>query len=72
VRLRAPRYTEDQRAAWLELLEREGRNRDVYAFAKHEGVPAGDPFTGVGLAEWLHARSGAGVAAGASDAARPR
>ncbi len=25
----------------------------VYAFAKHEGLEAGDPFGGVGLAEWL-------------------
>jgi uncharacterized protein YecE (DUF72 family) len=53
VRLRAPRYDEDQRAEWLALLEREGERRDVYAFAKHEGVPAGDPFAGVGLAQWL-------------------
>lgn len=53
VRLRADRYDIAQRDAWRRLLEAEGRKRDVYAFAKHEGVAAGDPFTGVGLAQWL-------------------
>jgi uncharacterized protein YecE (DUF72 family) len=53
VRLRGERYDERSRAAWLELLQSEAESRDVYAFAKHRDVPAGDPFTGVGLAEWL-------------------
>jgi uncharacterized protein YecE (DUF72 family) len=61
VRLRSSRYDEDQRAGWLSLLRREAERRDVYAFAKHEGVPAGDPYAGVGLAEWLvaHSKDGA-------------
>jgi uncharacterized protein YecE (DUF72 family) len=53
VRLRSERYTEDQREGWRALLEREARRRDVFAFAKHRDVPAGDPLTGVGLAQWL-------------------
>lgn len=53
VRLRAPNYSTEARNAWLELLCREAADRDVYAFAKHEGVPAGDPHAGVGLAQWL-------------------
>jgi uncharacterized protein YecE (DUF72 family) len=53
VRLRANRYTEAERAGWLALFEREAQRRDVYAFAKHRDVPADDPFTGVGLAQWL-------------------
>jgi uncharacterized protein YecE (DUF72 family) len=53
VRLKASRYAERARDNWLALLRDEGRRRDVYAFAKHEGVPAGDPCTGVGLAQWL-------------------
>jgi uncharacterized protein YecE (DUF72 family) len=57
VRLRAEHYTEEQRARWLALLHREAGGRDVYAFAKHEGVPAGDPYAGVGLAQWLAANS---------------
>lgn len=57
VRMRADRYTEAQRAGWLELLRREAEKRPVYAFTKHEGTPADDPLTGVGLASWLAARS---------------
>lgn len=53
VRLRAERYSPDARDGWRELLLRESAARDVFAFAKHEGVPAGDPLTGVGLAAWL-------------------
>ncbi len=53
VRLRAERYEPAARDGWRALLQREAAARDVYAFAKHEGVPAGDPFAGVGLAEWL-------------------
>jgi uncharacterized protein YecE (DUF72 family) len=57
VRLRADRYSSAEREGWRELLEREAAVRDVYAFAKHKGVPAGDPHTGVGLAEWLASAS---------------
>lgn len=53
VRLRAERYTAEARDGWRDLLDREAQTREVFAFAKHEGVPAGDPFTGVGLASWL-------------------
>ncbi len=56
VRLRAERYTDRQRERWLELLEREGRQRDVFVFSKHEGIPAGDEYGGVGLAQWLRER----------------
>ncbi|MFN2587861.1 MAG: DUF72 domain-containing protein [Actinomycetota bacterium] len=55
VRLRTDEYAPDQREAWKELLLSEGRRRDVFAFAKHEGIPAGNPFGGVGLAKWLAA-----------------
>jgi uncharacterized protein YecE (DUF72 family) len=53
VRLRTERYTPEARAGWLELLNREAQTRDVFAFAKHEGIPADDPYGGVGLAQWL-------------------
>jgi uncharacterized protein YecE (DUF72 family) len=53
VRLRADHYTEEQRERWLSLLRREAEQRDIYAFSKHKDVPANDPFTGAGFAEWL-------------------
>ena len=54
VRLRNGVYSDAQRAAWMDLLVRESRERDVYAFVKHEdGEPAGFSDRGVGLAEWL-------------------
>ncbi len=53
VRLRADRYDEDTRDEWLGLLRREAATRPVLAFAKHEGIPPGDPFAGIGLAEWM-------------------
>jgi uncharacterized protein YecE (DUF72 family) len=53
VRLRAGAYDDASRRGWRDLLEREAADRPVFAFAKHEGVPAGDPHAGVGLAEWL-------------------
>jgi uncharacterized protein YecE (DUF72 family) len=53
VRLRADRYTAEQRDAWLDLLTREAGRRDVYAFAKHRDVVSDDPFTGAGFAKWL-------------------
>ena len=56
VRLRAPHYDDAAREGWVELLQREATERPVYVFSKHEGVPAGDPHAGVGLAQWLNAR----------------
>jgi uncharacterized protein YecE (DUF72 family) len=58
VRLRADRYSAEARDGWRALLEREAASRPVFAFAKHEGLEAGDPFGGVGLAEWLVAQAG--------------
>jgi uncharacterized protein YecE (DUF72 family) len=58
VRLRSDRYSTEARDGWRDLLEREAAGRPVYAFAKHEGLEAGDPFGGVGLAEWLVAVDG--------------
>jgi uncharacterized protein YecE (DUF72 family) len=59
VRLRADRYADDQREDWYSLLAKEADRRPVYAFAKHKDVPAGDPHTGIGFAEWLADRAGA-------------
>lgn len=53
VRLRTEEYEDAERQRWTELLLSEGGQRDVFAFAKHEGIPAGNPFGGVGLAKWL-------------------
>jgi uncharacterized protein YecE (DUF72 family) len=53
IRLRTDRYSEEKRSAWLSLLQAEASARDVFCFAKHEGIPAGDPLGGVGLAGWL-------------------
>jgi uncharacterized protein YecE (DUF72 family) len=61
VRLRADRYSAASRDGWLALLREESGHRPVYAFARHEGLPAGDPLTGVGLAEWLALRQRVGV-----------
>jgi uncharacterized protein YecE (DUF72 family) len=57
VRLRTERYSPEARAGWLELLQKEASERVVFAFAKHEGIPADDPFGGVGLAQWLVAQT---------------
>ena len=62
VRLRGEDYSPQTRAAWLALFEREAADRPVYVFAKHEGVPAGNPFAGVGMAQWM--AEAAGVPAG--------
>lgn len=53
VRLRAERYSDAARDGWRALLDKESATRDVYAFAKHEGIPAADPYGGIGLAQWL-------------------
>jgi uncharacterized protein YecE (DUF72 family) len=60
VRLRAERYSRATRAAWLDLLRAEAERRTVYAFARHEDLPAGDPLAGVGMAAWMAARLRAG------------
>lgn len=57
VRLRTERYSPEARAGWLTLLQREATERDVFAFAKHEGIPAEDEFGGIGLAQWLCRRA---------------
>jgi uncharacterized protein YecE (DUF72 family) len=53
VRLRVERYSEEQRAAWLDKLQKEAVERHVYVFVKHESGPANDPLGGVALARWL-------------------
>ena len=58
VRLRADRYSPEAREGWWRLLQGEARRRDVLVFAKHEGVPADDELTGVGLARWIRHRAG--------------
>lgn len=63
VRLRADAYDDASRRGWRDLLEREAAGRPVFAFAKHEGIPAGNPHAGVGLAEWLVAGGQAEAAA---------
>jgi uncharacterized protein YecE (DUF72 family) len=57
IRLRAERYTDAQRDRWLDLLSKEATTRDVFAFTKHEGTPADDPYAGLGLARWLFAQT---------------
>jgi uncharacterized protein YecE (DUF72 family) len=53
VRLRKERYTDAERAAWLDLFQRESKGRHVFAFVKHEEGPADDPNRGVALAQWM-------------------
>ncbi len=53
VRLRQESYDDAQRDAWATLLQREAKERDVYAFVKHEEGPPDDPHVGVGFAQWL-------------------
>lgn len=50
VRLRAGRYTDEQRDEWKKRLSDEGR--DAFLFIKHEDT-ASDDHEGVLLAEWL-------------------
>jgi uncharacterized protein YecE (DUF72 family) len=56
VRLKGDRYPDAAREGWRALLQAEAEGREVYAFAKHKGVPADDPHTGPGLARWLLSR----------------
>lgn len=53
VRLRQESYDDAQRDAWATLLQKEAKERDVYAFVKHEEGPPDDPDVGVGFAQWL-------------------
>jgi uncharacterized protein YecE (DUF72 family) len=53
VRLRFDRYSDDGREGWRELLLTEAKERDVFAFTKHEGLRPEDTYGGVGLARWL-------------------
>ncbi len=53
VRLRADRYSDDQREGWRDLIAGEAETRPVLVFTKHKDTPAGDPHRGVGLAQWL-------------------
>jgi uncharacterized protein YecE (DUF72 family) len=57
VRLKATHYTDEERDALLATLSREARERDVFVFARHKDVAADDPYTGLGLARWLVAKS---------------
>ena len=56
MRLRSQHYSEDERRKLRDMLMREAETRDVYAFAKHEGIPTPDEHGGVGLARWLAGR----------------
>ena len=53
VRLRQESYDDTERDAWARLLQEEAKERDVYAFVKHEEGPPDDPHVGVGFAQWL-------------------
>jgi uncharacterized protein YecE (DUF72 family) len=53
IRLKGERYADRDREALLDLLVHEASDRPVFAFTKHKEVPPGDPYAGVGLAEWL-------------------
>ena len=53
LRLRQESYDDAQRDAWATLLQKEAKERDIYAFVKHEDGPPDDPHVGVGFAQWL-------------------
>jgi uncharacterized protein YecE (DUF72 family) len=55
VRLKGEHYDDAARNGLRELFGREAGDREVYVFARHKDVPAGDPHTGLGLARWLTA-----------------
>jgi uncharacterized protein YecE (DUF72 family) len=57
VRLRSERYSEQARQGWMDLLSATAMDRDTFAFTKHEGIPAGDPLGGIGMARWLEERT---------------
>lgn len=53
MRMRSQHYDDTERARLREMLTQDGARRDVYAFAKHEGIPTPSEYGGVGLARWL-------------------
>jgi len=53
LRLRQESYDDAAREAWATLLQKEAKERDVYAFVKHEDGSPDDPHAGVGFAQWL-------------------
>jgi uncharacterized protein YecE (DUF72 family) len=53
IRLRDQHYEEARRDRLLELLTAEAKERDVFAFTKHEGIAVDDAHGGIGLAQWL-------------------
>jgi uncharacterized protein YecE (DUF72 family) len=55
VRLKGVHYDDAAREGLRALFAREAADREVYVFARHKDVPAGDPHTGLGLARWLTA-----------------
>ena len=55
IRMRSQHYDETERDRLRDLLLAEAEERDVYAFAKHEGIPTPSEYGGVGLARWLSA-----------------
>jgi uncharacterized protein YecE (DUF72 family) len=58
IRLRSQHYDTKARQGLKELLGAAGAERDVYVFAKHEGIATGDCHGGVGLALWLQEQIG--------------
>jgi uncharacterized protein YecE (DUF72 family) len=56
VRLRASKYSPEQKDAWLSLLASESTARDVFVFARHKGIDPEETSAGVGLATWLAER----------------
>lgn len=54
--MRSQHYEDSERARLRDLLASEAAKRDVYAFAKHEGIPTPSEHGGVGLALWLAGR----------------
>lgn len=53
VRLRGEHYDDVSRRAWIDTARESAATRPTYLFGRHEGIPAGDPHAGVGLAAWM-------------------
>jgi uncharacterized protein YecE (DUF72 family) len=58
VRLRSTNYTDRQRSGWSRLLQEEGRERDVFVFARHKGIDPAESSAGIRLASRLAAQLG--------------
>lgn len=58
IRMRSQHYEDSERGHLRDLLASEAAKRDVYAFAKHEGIPTSSEHGGIGLALWLAEGSG--------------